>query len=115
MTGKLDDPDEDGIENVFEFVFGTDPQLGNRSDAFEFSNEGGFLKITYRRAVASIGLVQLVPQVSGDNNNWVSGGGVTVQQLLGNDGEFETWEVRDATPIGSGERRFLRILAICAE
>ena len=115
ITGKTDDPDADGVANMLEFVLGSDPQRADRGEMFEFSNEGGFLTLIYRRAVSSIGLVQITPQISGDNQNWVSGGGVTVQELLGNDGSFETWKVRDATPMGSGQRRFMRILATCSE
>ena len=115
VTGKLDDPDGDGVANLIEFALGGDPQDGNRAALLEFSGEGGFLTVTYRRAVSSVGLVEIVPQISGDNINWNSGGGLTVQELLGSDGTYETWRVRDATPIGAGLRRFLRLHATCLE
>ena len=115
VTGKLDDPDQDGIANVLEFVLGGNPQVGNRAEMLQFSNDGGFLTLTYTRAISSIGLVELLPQISGDSKNWNSGGGLTVQELISSDGVFETWRVRDATPIGAGSRRFLRIHATCTD
>ena len=109
ITGKFDDPDDDGVLNVVEFTFGANPLFSDRAGMIELSDEDGFLSLTFRRAIASHGLVELVPQISRDAQNWFSGGGLTLQQLLGSDGEFESWRVRDATPIGVGSRRFLRI------
>ena len=111
QSGELDDPDLDGVKNLLEFALGGDPQASDLGDLLEFSSENGFLTLTFRRSVASIGLVELVPQISSDGQNWISGGGVTVEDLLETDGILETWRVRDATPIGVGGRRFLRLRA----
>ena len=111
VTGKLDDPDRDGISNLLEFVLGGDPEVSDRRDLLQFSTEGDFLTMTYKRSIASVGVVDITPQISGDNLNWNSGGGLTVQELVSSDGAFETWRVRDAISIRVGTRRFLRIQA----
>ncbi|MFT4546989.1 MAG: VCBS repeat-containing protein [Pseudoalteromonas tetraodonis] len=115
QTGKLDDPDEDGAPNFLEFALGGNPQLSDPAAMVEFTDEGGYLTLTYNRAIGSIGLVELIPQISGDDANWNGGASLTVRELLSTAAGFETWKVRDATPIGIGDRRFIRIRASCTD
>src|SRR5690625_4927035 len=109
--GATDDPDGDGISNLLEFALNLDPTAASRDGLpqpqtiTESGNDYLVLEINKNTQAVSI---DLVVESSGDLQTWNSGDGHTVileetESIL---------RVRDALPIDSNARRFLRLRAV---
>jgi hypothetical protein len=108
QNGLLDDPDEDGVSNLFEFAFGGNPTVPGAGPAFP---------VTIRSASGSSYLNLLVPhpvdravqvsvQVSSDLKVWDEGDGFT-ELVQDNAADFV---VRDRTPLSpQAPQRFIRV------
>lgn len=109
------DADIDGVPNLLEYAFGTDPTVANPGSA-PVAEVGSFgetksLTVTYQRDTA-ISDATVVVEVSTDLVNWSSGDGVTAQvgsQPLG--GTLERVTVRDLADSAAYSRRFIRVRA----
>ena len=110
LNSPTSDPDEDGVNNLLEFVFGTDPQLAGPAPQTPLQkvNVGGndYLQIQIPRLRGR--LASLTVRVSSDLVVWNSGSGHTVEVS----NTVDSWVVRDLTPIGGGQsKRFLQLKA----
>jgi hypothetical protein len=104
------DPDQDGVSNLLEFIFGTNPQLANAAPQtpVEKVNIGGndYLQIQIPRLRGR--LASLTVQVSSDLITWNSGPSHTVEVSS----TVDSWVVRDLTPVGGTQpRRFFQLKA----
>jgi subtilisin family serine protease len=102
-----DDNDHDGITNLMEYALGLNPiavSMTGRPVIASYQEAGSsYLALTYSPNPAAPGLTYTV-EVSGDLIHWSSGTGYTVTVATGS-----TVTVRDATPMNSQVRRFLRL------
>lgn len=101
-SGRMDDFDLDGVENMLEYALGMNPKL---SDAHLLPSswiEGGQLKFAYRKNRLAVGLIFQVQQ-SIDLSSWSP----ATDSLLMMDGTIETRMV--SIPVGSDTCRFIRL------
>ncbi len=101
-----DDPDQDGIANLMEFVFGSNPKAANAPAAMPVTLDGNRVRMQIPRRGDHP--ATLVVEVSGDLSNWVSGP-AHVQVLSETPTELVA---RDLTVLGPAHpRRFIRLKA----
>ncbi|MGI9239630.1 MAG: CotH kinase family protein, partial [Verrucomicrobiales bacterium] len=118
-SGELDDPDSDGVVNLFEYSGGTDPlnasSVAGPAVGIAAAGADEFPTITYTRRRDRTDLSYLV-EVSTDLASWDSGVGFTVQvgAPVNNGDGSETVTVRSLRSIGSSPRQHLRI-AVAAQ
>ncbi len=106
LDGPDDDPDNDGVPNLLEFVFGTHPREAGPAPVTVISLVAGRLRISIPRIKERAALLSV--QVSLDLENWDEGADFTEVIEDGPD----TWVVRDRTPFpATGGRRFMRLKA----
>ena len=124
---KTADPDKDGIENLFEFAFGLDPNVPagfERLPFISFHQDGGavYLQITYVRRGGGVGLtgvdytvddlIYTVEISSSMNSGSWDSGSTFVEEIIDarieNDDGTQTVTVRARNPLGSGSS-FMRL------
>jgi len=107
-----DDPDNDGLNNLLEFVFGADPRQANPAPAMAPSLQSAsgqkHLQLSIPRRKDH--QVTLSVQVSSDLVQWNEG--ATHVQVI--DDGADVLVVRDLTPYVAGGRRFMRLKASAA-
>ena len=111
LNAPGDDPDDDGVPNLLEFVFGLPPKVAGPPPAIAvtITEIGGqnFLKASIPRLSGRV--ADLTVMVSGDLTTWHSGPEHTVEISS----DATSWVVRDLTPLAAGEgRRFMKLRAI---
>jgi hypothetical protein len=104
------DPDHDGIINILEYAFGTDPNVPN-ANPISPALAGDHLVVTFKRPHPAPPDISYVPEVSGDlaSGVWNSGASYTSQTVTDNGNGTETVVVTDLAPISSTPTHFLRI------
>ena len=110
LSGPNDDPDQDGLSNLLEYVMGTPPKQAGAPTATAVEivavASQNFLEITIPRRIDHP--ATLTTQVSSDLSNWASG--PTATEIVSN--SPAALVVRDLTPLGSGApQRFMRLKA----
>lgn len=106
LNGPTDDPDQDGVSNLLEFVFGTNPNIPGSPTAMPLSLVSDRLQISIPRRIDHP--ASLVVEVSGDLVQWQSG---PLHTEVVSDGGAAL-VVRDLTPLGPlHPRRFIRLKA----
>ncbi len=110
LNSAAADPDLDGVSNLLEFIFGTNPRQAGGVPALtlERVNVGGndYQQIHIPRLRGR--LAALTVQVSSDLVVWNSGSSHTVEVS----GTVDNWVVRDLTPMGAGpNKRFFQLKA----
>jgi hypothetical protein len=106
LNGANQDPDQDGVVNLLEFVFGTPPRVAGTPVATPVTLVSGALQITIPRRLDRI--ATLVVEVSSNLSVWNSGSGFT--NTIQNDANALV--VRDLTvQSGANPRRFIRLRA----
>lgn len=108
QNGLLDDPDKDGVSNLFEFAFGGSPTLPGAEPSLPLAlrtiGTSSFLSIRVPRPVDRA--VTVTVQVSSDLVVWNEG--ETFTELVENNAN--DFVVRDRTPLAPGSpQRFIRI------
>ena len=117
VSGDLADADGDGVVNLLEYALGLDPEVpavgGLPTSGVVTVGGNQYLTLAYTQVIAATDLVY-TPQVSGDLATWSSGtGNVMTVSTTGNaDGVTRSVVVRDATAMGAGARRFLRLMVM---
>lgn len=104
--GPHDDDDRDGYDNLIELAFGLNPTLAEANGLPAFVNEAGYLTITITKRPGASYEVQtgdtVLPESFSSGNTLVQINNAT------------TLKVRDAFPIATSARRFLRIKVTAA-
>lgn len=113
ISGDAADPDSDGIPNLAEYAFNTNPKTANTSGlpVFDTLNVGGldYLAVHYKQVLFNTDITCTV-QVSDNLTTWNSGPGFTALVSTVDNGDgTETVTVRDTTPISSATKRFIRV------
>jgi hypothetical protein len=105
------DPDHDGIINILEYAFDTDPNVPN-ANPISFAVVDNHLTVTFKRTHPAPTDISYTPQVANDLTSgvWNSGPAFTSQTVTNNGDGTETVVVTDNTAIGSAPAHFLRIL-----
>jgi hypothetical protein len=110
-AADMADPDHDGIINLLEYAFDTDPNVPN-ANPISFAIVGNHLTVTFKRTHPAPTDISYTPQVANDLTSgvWNSGPAFTSQTVTNNGDGTETVVVTDNTAIGSAPAHFLRIL-----
>lgn len=114
VWGDKADPDHDGQDNLLEFALGLDPrqrqasQMAVTPGLVEIAGKK-HLWITYKHR-KNEPLLQYVPEVSPDKQNWNSGSGFVVEIGRSSiDTEFESITHQDLVPVSPNSPRFIRL------
>lgn len=109
ISGDLADPDGDGICNLLEYAFGSNPARVDSSRLPTVSVQNGYLTISFIQRVALTDLTYAV-EVSGDLLTWNSGSGYTTQlSVTSLDAATQQVVARDNTPVSAVAGRFIRV------
>ena len=113
LTADAADPDQDGLPNLAEYAFGTDPKTSTGSGGpviAPVTVDGlDYLAATYHQVLANTDTT-ITPEVSDDLLIWQSGPDVTALVSLADNGDgTETLTVRDLTPLSGAAARFIRL------
>ncbi|MFZ0826265.1 MAG: DUF5060 domain-containing protein [Verrucomicrobiia bacterium] len=105
------DPDHDGIINILEYAFNTDPNIPN-ANPISLAVVANHLTVTFKRTHPAPSDLSYTPQVADDLTSgiWNSGPTYTSQTVTDNGDGTETVVVTDNSAIGSAPGHFLRIL-----
>ncbi len=106
VTGKDDDADGDGLANLLEYYFGSQPGIPDAAAALPvIARDGGTLTLTWWRTKTATDAAAL-PQWSDNLATW-SGSGFTITEI---DETSEKEQMRATLAVGPGEeKRFLRL------
>jgi hypothetical protein len=104
------DPDHDGIPNILEYAFDTDPNVPN-GNPISFAVVSHHLTVTFKRTHPAPIDISYTPQIASDlaSGIWNSGPTFTSQTVTDNGDGTETVTVTDLAPISSTPAHFLRI------
>ncbi len=117
----LADPDADGLANLVEYGLSSDPRVSSPTAGPTLSTEDGFLVLSFTRTTAHPDAVLSVEASTdlADPTCWtliaqsasgaamINNGATAITES--DTGSSKTVQVRDALPLASGPRRFLRL------
>ncbi len=104
IAGLDANPSGDGVPNLQKYAFLMDPQVNCRDGLPVTAIEGDLLTVTYTKVLAATDLTYTVEHTN-DMVTWDSTG--VTEVVLSDDGT--TQQIRASVPIGTGERKFLRV------
>ena len=115
QRGSNDDPDKDGIENLLEYIFGSDPTLPNSGLLPHITKAPGSsnLVFTYKRKIAATGVTQVIEHATNLSPPWTpavhgaSGVSITAAAVPGD----ATAEQVTVTIPSTSTSRFVRLKA----
>jgi len=104
------DPDHDGIINLLEYAFNTNPNVPN-ANPISFALANDHLTVTFKRTHPAPADLSYIPEVCADlaAGAWNSGPAYTAQTVTDTGDGTETVVVTDLAPISSTPMHFLRI------
>ncbi len=104
------DPDHDGIINLLEYAFNTNPNVPN-ANPISFALTNDHLTVAFKRTHPAPADISYIPEVCTDlaAGAWNSGPAYTAQTVTDNGDGTETVVVTDLAPVGSTPMHFLRI------
>ncbi|MEJ6581410.1 MAG: lamin tail domain-containing protein [Akkermansiaceae bacterium] len=112
VVGPAVDLDGDGLNTVFEYAFGFDPEIAEVTPGYSavVVDDGGsdYQTMTFRRRTSSLDLVYTV-EVSDDLVGWDPVTTVVGTPVVNGDGT-ETVTIRDVLKIIDRQQRFVRLL-----
>ncbi len=117
QTGMNDDPDQDGISNLFEFALMMDPLTAD-SELFPlavYDRDDHALAITYTKNFLNPASFAVVPEVSSDLKNWTSGPAAINETVLSNIEGVQTLRALDRTTAFESRTRYMRLRVIDLE
>lgn len=108
IAAMLDDPDHDGVQNLAEYAFGSDPHSASVSGVSHDTATIGpdkFLRLTVSKNPTALGITYSVEATSELANplSWSSAG------LVIEADNASTLQVRDVVPMSAGTPRFMRV------
>ena len=105
------DPDGDGLVNLLEYAFNTNPNMANGSPMSSYAIVAGHLTITFKRAHPAPADVSFRDEVADDlvPGLWQSGPAFTTQTVTDNQDGTETVVVTDNQLVGTATAHYLRL------
>ncbi|MFT6178568.1 MAG: hypothetical protein ACJA1W_000909 [Akkermansiaceae bacterium] len=117
QTGKEDDPDGDGISNLFEFALTMDPTIAD-SELFPvpaYDRGENALTVTFTRNFFDPTEFAQVVEVSSDLKNWEAGPSAVTESILTSQNNMQTLRAVDQTSASIARTRFMRFRIICLD
>jgi len=117
QTGKNDDPDSDGVVNLFEFALMMDPTTDDSSlfPVPAYDRDDNALALTYPKNFVDPSKFVLLAEVSSDLKHWTSGQAVVRSEILSNNNGVQTIRSLDLTTSSQARTRFMRLRVICRD
>lgn len=108
-TDVAADPDNDGISNLLEYAFASNPNQSSVTNLPVVGTTNGYLSITFTQQIPPTDLYYTV-QVSSDMVTWTSGPGSTTQlSVTPIDSTTQRVTVRDNVLVTTSPNRFIRV------
>lgn len=117
QTGKNDDPDSDGINNLFEFALMMDPSTAD-SASFPlpaYDRDDNALALTFTRNFVDPAKFTVLAEVSSDLKNWASGQSVVSEEILANNNGALNIRALDLTTASQARTRYMRLRVLCQD
>lgn len=114
QTGKEDDPDGDGITNLFEFALRMDPTVAD-SELFPipaYDPVEDALAVSFTKNLFDPTKIALIVDVSSDLKNWTSSPSVITESVIANNNSIQTLRYVDQTTASATRTRFMRLRMI---
>jgi hypothetical protein len=110
LAADTADPDGDGLKNIFEYAFNTDPKAANPFP-ISYGLTGGHLRITFQRAHPAPADLAYLYEVTENlvSGPWQSGPAFTDESVVDNLDGTETVTVTDLATVPSPEAHYLRV------
>lgn len=111
ITGPNDDPDRDGVDNLSEFAFMTNPGVHDASlqPVPVFDAGESTLLVTYSPNFLDPEQYSVVAEVSSDLENWSTEEEQLSSEVVSDNYGFQTINARDHFQAGSTHTRFMRV------
>jgi len=115
QTGKNDDPDADGLSNLFEFALMMDPTTDDSAlfPVPAYDRDDNALALTYTRNFVDPTKFAILTEVSSDLKNWTSGPAFVNEEILSNNNGVQTIRALDLTTASQARTRVMRLHVIC--
>ena len=112
LTDGLGDSDGDGMQEVLEYAFGSDPESFNVNSVIDAVDESGFLTIKFHKNLAASDVTYVV-ELSDNLNGWNSGVTETVHVSSERNGDGTSTEThRSQVAITGLTRKFIRVRVV---
>jgi PKD repeat protein len=108
ISGPQADPDQDGVNNLFEYAFGLEPKVADANAMPTGAISNGYFTFTYTQYKAAADL-SFVVETSDDLVAWHSGPAYFVTAQTIDNGPTETITARGVSPISSTAQSFARL------
>jgi len=107
IAGDLADPDHDSIGNLLEYALGLEPLAAGTTGLPVSGCDGDHLTLTYTRRKAPTDVSYTVEVTGAVTGGWTNTG--VTEQVLADDGIFQTVKATDPATISGNPGRFIRL------
>jgi hypothetical protein len=101
------DPDGDGVKNVLEYAFHTDPNAASSAALPQVGQESGYVTLTYTQLMSATDLTYAVEQSSDLSNPLGWGPATVIEELVSTNGV--TRVVKAKVALGIATQKYLRL------
>jgi len=106
IAGDLADIDGDGLVNLLEYTLHLDPNAPDAGGVPQPGTSGGFLTLTYQRCKPPTDVTYIIEAADTPAGPWTP---VTNEEVLTDDGTWQTVKAIDDLPVSGTAKRFIRL------
>ena len=106
IAGDSADPDGDGLSNLLEYAFNTDPLAANANHPWQATLKSGHLTLTYPRRKPPTDISYYVEAADSLDGPWTNS---PTQLVITDDGTMQTIKATDLVSTTDAPQRFLRL------
>ncbi|MEI6085282.1 MAG: Calx-beta domain-containing protein [Verrucomicrobiota bacterium] len=106
LAGDLADIDGDGLVNLLEYTLHLNPHVADAAGMPQPGTSAGFLTLTYTRCKPPTDVTYIVEAADTPAGPWTP---VATEEVLTDDGTWQTVRAIDDVPVSNTAQRFLRV------